>query len=241
MIAGYWPSAGTPRGRWTTTGEQWPGTPGTPRRSEALGSGTVESRRHVVTMREPQPVALQPGGIPCPSSGQTPRGLPGPLSYRGCEDRSRCPRTTGSPGNEPSTGRNLSARRPASTGSSRSEHPLEDGYHRYPGSPHQRRGRQAGQDRDGRCTTKGQHRPGTPGTPRRSEASGSGTVEYRRHVVTMRKPQPVALQPGGIPRPSSGQTPRGLPGPLSCRAARSGAAARGPHGPRGTNPVREGT
>ena len=48
------------------------------------GCETVENIEHAVTMKKPHPVALQPGGIPCPSSGQTPRrsagtSPPGPV------------------------------------------------------------------------------------------------------------------------------------------------------------------
>src|SRR3954451_11814105 len=93
----------------------------------------------------------------------------------------------------------------------------------------------------GRCPTQSEQRPGTPGSPRRSEVLGSGTVEYRQHVVTMREPQPVALQPGGIPRPSSGETPCGLPGPLTA-GQRGPEPLSGDHTVlRGTNPAREGT
>src|SRR3954454_13631665 len=102
----------------------------------------------------------------------------------------------------------------------------------------------------GRCSTVRENRgitvrengPGGPIPPRQSEEAGSERVENIQHAVTMRAPHPVALQPGGIPCPSSGRTPR--------RSAGSSLAepVRGPEplpedqkAPRGTNPAREGT
>ena len=134
---------------------------GTARRSESArirDGGIPPTRRY----NERAPARRPPAGRdPLPAQRPNAARSAGISQLPGCEDRSRCPRTTRPPGNEPSTGRNLSARRPASTGRSRSEHPLDDGGHRYPGSPHQRRGRQAGQDRDGRCGT-GRRRAGRP-------------------------------------------------------------------------------
>ena len=178
---------------------------------------TVEFAAHVVTMREPHPVALQPGGIPCPSAVKRRVGLPGSSRCRD-EGRSRCPGIRRPPGNEPSTGRNLSARRSASTGSSRREHQaLEHGRRRYPGPPDQRRRREAGEVGDGRLRSRPAAKPAT-----------------RKKAPAKAAPPRVAAPSPRSPRrrvparaPSSPRSPAtARPSPWSTEAARVSSSTR---------------
>ena len=110
------------------------------RAGRTTAGGTPRDRRY---NGEPQPAALQPGGIPCSRTrGQTRAGAPGSPRRPGTAAGAATRGPDGPLAYAPSTGRNLSARRPASTGSSRREHrqALQDGRRRYPRPAGHRRG-----------------------------------------------------------------------------------------------------